>query len=563
MARLIRTIENQLVTCDVITHFADGTSSRKSLKVGDVVEGLRYIENKQLLSVSGRISSMIIECNNVTPISAANPVDNFGKDAKISSIIIDASTEYHSNVVTVNAREIVEDAGVLDVVKVDVIAVPSVTLEMSYTDGTTVQQAVIVGDVLGDMVIMTSPGKPDIEGDFRVAAFKYSKANKQGQITFTGMYLVPLEGGECIYAGFDSIIRFTEKNSTPVDTDDSLSEIANALSENDEVYAFIDTDVNIPLRDDGKITTLMIDSGKSLTVDLNGHNINTQAYAFYVNGGTLTIRDTTGEGRITASIPDKAYPAVYVASDGVCNMENGIIDTTRAELAEGQSNWLYGVVCSGNGTFNMTGGQIITQDAAGISITNGTATGAGAQFDISGDAIITSNDCTAIYLADKKAVNISGKAKINGGILLRMGDLTVSENAVVNGVPGGADVYPLGTLATESGCETHSAAILAMTGCYGSDLGNDLNVKIKDKAKINSYIDNAIDVAMVDTNFNQIVNINIEKAANVKYANKLWNVYLHDQLAEMATEQGKTLQPKMSDTTLTVIVDGTKVYPML
>lgn len=559
MARLIRSVETQLVTCDVVTKFEDGTESIKSLRVGDVVEGLRYIENHQLLSVTGKIKEMNVACNQITPVSATNPEDYFGKDAVVTSLVIDASEQYESKVVTVNAREIVEDEGVFNVVKVDVVAIPSVRLEMSYTDGTVVEQDVVVGDILCDMAVMTTPRNPDITGDFRVAAFKYSYSSKK--IYFTGIYIVPLKGGDAVFAAFDDIIRFTEKPRADVTETDSLSSLATALAENDEVYAFIDEDVTIPLTPDGKISSLFINQGKSLTVDLGGHNINTQAYAFYVNGGTLTIRDTTGEGKITACKANAAYPAVFVAANGTCNFESGVVDTTLAELGEGDYNWLYGIVCSGNGILNMTGGKIITEDAAGLSITNGTAAGEGAQFNISGDAVITSNDCTAIYLADNKSINISGKAKINGGILMRMGDLNVSENATINGVPAGTDVYPLGTLVCESGCENHNAAILLMTGCYGSTLGNDLNVNISGYAKINSYIDNAIDVARLDTKFDQIVNVNVANSKNVSYVDKLWNIYDHDTLADMAAAQGKTLPPKQHNTTLTINVDGKKAYP--
>lgn len=559
MARLISTVENQLVTCKIVTKFEDETESIKMISVGDVVEGLRYIENHKLLTVTGRVSQMTVTKKQITPVNVKYPEDHFGEDVMISFLIVDASEQYNSKIVQVNAREIVEDEGVLNVVKVDVIAVPSVTLEMSYTDGTVVHQDVVVGDILCDMDIMTTPGKPDITGDFRVAAFNYTYVTNQ--IRFTGLYLVPLAGGYGIYAGFDDIIRFTEKPRTDVTETDSLSQLASALEEQDEVYAFIDDDVTIPIRPDGKITTLVVNEGKNLTVDLGGHNINTEAYAFYVNGGTLTIRDTAGKGAITACAKNKAYPAVYVASNGTCNMEGGVIDTTLAQLGPDDYNWLYGVVCSGNGIFNMTGGKIITQDAAGISITNGTASGEGAQFNISGNAEITSNDCTAIYLADNKKVNISDKATINGGVLLRLGDLNVSGNAVINGAAAGTDIYPLGQLVCESGCENHNAAILALTGCYNSELGNDLNINISGTAKINSFIDNAIDIAEVDTKFNQIVSVSVANASNIKYVDKLWNIYDHDTLATMASEQGKNLPAKAADTTLTVDVNGKQVYP--
>ena len=559
MARLINTVQDELISCDIVTVFTDGTTSTRTLNAGDVVEGLRYIDKQKLYSVTGKIKAINLTCDGVTSVNLSDPKDYFTQDIRVSSLVIDASAQYEANVVEVNAFEIVEDAGVVNVERVYVVVNPNVTLEMTYTDGTTVQQDIAVGDVICDAVILTSPGKPDIKGDFKIAAFNYSMYNKT--LLFNGIYLSPLEGGPAIVAFFDNIIRFTEKPHAEVTDPSSLSSIAQSLADNDEVFAFLDTDVTIPAREDGKITTLMIDQGKSLTVDLAGHDLNTQAYAFYVNGGELTIRDTSGKGAITGSKLDSAYPLVFVASGGTCTMESGTIDVSNVEVPEGHDNWLYGVVCSGDGVFNMTGGQIITQDAAGISITNGTASGQGAQFNISGNAVITSKDCTAIYLADNKSVNISGKAVINGGILLRMGDLTVSEYAVVNGAKAGSDIYPLGKLVCESGCENHNAAILALTGCYGSELGNDMNIKITDFAKVNAYIDNAIDIATVNTKFDQNVNVTVGSAINITYPEKLWNVYGHGVLSDMAAAQGKVLPPEVSHTDLVVRVDNVKVYP--
>ena len=561
MARLVKTTKIQSITCDVITKFADGTSSTKSLNVDDMVEGLRYIQDEEVKVASGRISKIVPKCSKVTGVNTAAPEDYFSKDVTIDIVVVDNSTQYHADEINVPAMEIVEDAGVENVVKVDSVSVPHVTLEMTYTDGTSATHDIIVGDVMGDAVIMTSPGNPDLTGDFQIAAFKYAVSGSD--INIQGVYITSLSTGKGYYAAFSNIVRFTEKPSSHVTDSHSLSSIANALAEDDEVFAFLDTDVEIPKRADGKITTLMINAGKTLSVDLGGHNLSTEAYAFYVNGGKLVIRDTAGTGTITATRKNSAYPAVFVASDGECIMESGTIDTTHVELdpEAGDCNWLYGVVCSGNGIFNMTGGKIITQDAAGISITNGTASGQGAIFNISGTAQITSKDCTAIYLADNKAVNISGKAVVDGGILLRMGDLTVSENATVIGASASADIYPLGRLVCESGCENHSAAILALTGCYGSDLGNDLNIVIKDNAKVNSYIDNAIDIAELNTRFDQDVKVKVTDSRKVTYPKNLWNVYTHDQLAEMATEQGRTLPAETHATTLTVNVNGSQVYP--
>lgn len=559
MARLVKVVEDQSINCTVTTIFKDGTSTTKILTVGDVVTGLRYIEDEEVKTVTGKVVSIDAACNTVTKIDMNDPIDNFSNDVIPTTIQIDASHEYESKVVNVPAMEIVEDEGVFDVVKVDIKAVPKVVLEMTYTDGQTIHQDLEVGDILCDMVIKTNPKQPDITGDFKLSALNYTSVSKKAKIV--GLYLSPLSGGKAISGLFENIISFVEKPASTVTESDSLSQLATALSEQDEVFAFLDTDVTVPKRDDGRITTLMVNEGKTLTVDLSGHSINTEAYAFYVNGGTLTIRDTQGTGCITAKMPNNAYPAVFVSQGGTCNMESGTIDVSQVELHEGDYNWLYGVVCSGNGIFNMTGGEIITGDAAGISITNGTAAGQGAQFNIGGTATITSKDCTAIYLADNKAVNISDSATINGGILLRLGDLNISGKATINGAPADADIYPLGVLACESGCENHNAAILALTGCYNSALGNDLNINITDSAVVKGNIDNAIDIATLNTKVNQKVRVNI-KSMGISYVDKLWNVYDHNQVAEMSSAQGKTLPAETSTTDLIIKVDGSEVYPV-
>jgi uncharacterized Zn-binding protein involved in type VI secretion len=223
---------------------------------------------------------------------------------------------------------------------------------------------------------------------------------------------------------------------------------------------------------------------------------------------------------------------------------------------------MYGVVCSGDGVFNMTGGEIITQAAAGISITNGTASGSGAQFNIGGNAKITAKDCCAIYLADNKSVNISENAVINGGIVARMGDINVTGKAVVNGFPAGTEIYPLGKLVCESGCEKANAPILALTGCYKSALGNDMNINITKNAKVNGFIDNAIDIATINTLYEQVVNVNIESSRNINAPAKVWNIYDHAALAEMAAEQGKTLALEKVTTDLTVMVNGKPEWPV-
>ena len=560
MARMVKNTEKQVIVAEIITRFSDGTSSTKSLKPGDIVENLRYVKNEEVVSISGRVSQITTSCAKVTKVNTKKVEDYFSKDVQIKNIIIDASEQYQSKLITVPAKEIVEDEGLTDVIKMDIVAHPIMTMDMEYTDGSIVNQELEVGDVITDTVILNDGEK--LTGTYKIRAFYYrtltTSDNISGAILY-GVYLVPVPGTAGVVALFKNFISFTEQKAATVTDSTSMRAISTALTEavDGKVTATLDVDVTIPKRSDGKITTTMINAGQELTLDLNNHNIDCQAYAFYVYGGTLNI---VGDGKITPEATNNAYPTIMVASGGVCNMKGGTIDTTGIDTSDGSHNWIYGVACSGDGVFNMTGGEMKMGGAAGVSITNGTASGEGAKFNIGGDARIYGGE-TGIYLADNKSIDVYDNAIITNGILLRMGDLTVRDNAKVYSQKDASKVAPLGSLVTFSGCDSHNAAILALTGIYGSSLGNDLNIVIKDNAKVVGSIDNAIDIATINTKYDQKVTVDIESKSNISAVDSIWNIYNHDQLAEMAAEQGKTLAAETKTTDLTVTIAGETVYP--
>ena len=345
-----------------------------------------------------------------------------------------------------------------------------------------------------------------------------------------------------------------------------ISELSALLRNSDDVKVMFTEDVTIPLREDGKIDTLAIGPGKKLDVDLGGNDMNVQAYAFYVNGGELIIRDSTGKGSIIATMPGQAYPAVYV-NNGKCTMISGCVDTTKVEVPEGSYNWLYNVVCFNDGIFDMQGGELKVGGGAGVSITNGKATGAGAQFIFGGDSVVNVDGGeAAIYLADNKKIVVKDNAVINGTVTMRMGDLTVQDNGKII-VPQTQTTVEdfeenLATAATYSGCVSVGTAVLALTGVYNSALGNDMNVTIKDSARIVSKFTAPIIIATIDTLYDQVVNFDIKCEDNLKNESEVPNaivLYDHDALAAVCAAQGKTLAAKKSETTLTVKMTGEEI----
>lgn len=557
MARLIHNTVTQLNKLEIIViHDDDSTESMFFLK-DDFVENLRYIQNEELKTVTGNVANVTISASGVTPVDKKHPVDYFSKDCKPVSISIDASEQYHSNIVTIPAREIVENEGVQNVKKVDNTIHPFVTMQMEYTDGSTFDQELEVGDYLKNFRAMTKPGKPDIYDNVHIAAWSYTI--NAGKPIINGIW-VRLSTAKYTEVMFKDIVEFEEIPTIEVTNPNSLSDVAELLNEQDYAEAVLGVDVEIPKRDDGRITTLMVPAGKTLDLDLNGHSLDCEAYAFYVTGGTLNISDTTGNGAIKCHRPGAAYPAVNVLSGGVCNMISGVIDTTEVDT-EGSYNWLYGVVCSGDGIFNMTGGIIITAAASGIAITNGTASGEGAQFIIGGDAKIVAEECASVYLADNKRVVVKDNAVLEGGMVVRMGDISVEDNAIVYGTNDASMVEDLGNQVCMSGVGMPKAAILALTGVYNSSLGNDMNITVAPTAKLVGYIDDVIDIATINIKYNQKVTVDIPSKALV--GGTKYRVYGHDELAEMAAAVGKALGAETSATDLTITMDGEQVYPVV
>lgn len=367
----------------------------------------------------------------------------------------------------------------------------------------------------------------------------------------------------------DSIFAGIDTNPDPevvdvvLTSENSLGEIANMFTEGvTTVNAKLGKDVTVPAREDGKITTTFVQDGQTVNLDLNGHTIDCQAYAFYVNGGELVIDDTTGTGKITTNLK-KTYAAVQ-NNGGKVTMNGGVIDTRingESQGIEGE-NWMYGVVCSGDGIFEMNGGEIHTDAASCISITNGTSGGVGAQFIIGGNAKLITDASATIYLADNKSVIVKDEAQVlGGGIMARMGTVEVKDNAkVVNSL---TDFDDYGVFLVSSGTCAVPTAILGLAGCYKTTSGaNDMNISVSDNAIVSSEAGNAILIDRLDTLYDQIVTVNVEDSSNLTAGDGFDKVAVreHDELAEIAAASGRTMRAKSVDSDVTVTVDGTVIY---
>ena len=153
---------------------------------------------------------------------------------------------------------------------------------------------------------------------------------------------------------------------------------------------------------------------KNITIDLNGHTLNRGLKAIQSNGsailvgagGTLTIRDSAGGGKITGGAANDGGGIEMIA--GTVNLEGGAITGNLANQGAGVYN------NSRYGSLNISGGEITGNRANKI--------GGG------------------VYIADGKSVNLTGgkitgnRAQEGGGVYsnAKSGGLSVQGAPVVN-----------------------------------------------------------------------------------------------------------------------------------
>lgn len=201
--------------------------------------------------------------------------------------------------------------------------------------------------------------------------------------------------------------------------------------------------------------SVTVDSGKSLTIDLNGHTLTAAANskAFYIQGGALTIEDSIGTGVIQGSGTVNGYGGAIWMSSGDSTNALTLTGGTIRGFNAGDGAGVY----MGNGTFKMTGGAIRdcrATDGGGVYVDGGTfemtdgtisacnATNAGGgvyvssgTFEMSGGSI---ENCTAARDgAGVKVLVSSGKASfsMSGGTIEGSSRDGVSIAAIGSGTP--------------------------------------------------------------------------------------------------------------------------------
>lgn len=413
MARLIKTVKTQNIYAVINTNLSDGTTIAKKVQVGDVIENLRYVENSEIVVVTGKVTAIGVTQAANQKLDKTNPKDTFATDVSVDTITLDCSEQYTAKTIVVNAKEIVEFEEDMekDIANVRVIAGIDVILDMTYSNLKTIRQNIQVGDLFENMVIMSgTPGTADITGSFTLESFVYNAVNKKPDVT--SLALKNTETNAIVMAAIKNIISFHEIEQIDVDSPEALAEaFANA-----EDGAIITVTDQIQLTE-----TLSIPAGKSLTIELGDNTIVAPVvdgdlpdidYALEVSGDVAIVGGTIAERGV------KVLAGGNLVINGTGIINNSTARTASVWVDEGASATIAYAEFSVShvGATSDPFGPRCIQNSGSLTIESGVfeSENKRAYSVISWDGDVTINDCDIEGVHGGVAFD-GGAATINGG----------------------------------------------------------------------------------------------------------------------------------------------------
>lgn len=188
MARLVKSGIDYVYAFVIDTIMEDGSVSEAEYKIGELMTNLRYIENKEIKSVTGKLSK--INYNNLqvtrnfgTPATLRS---HFADDVLPVSIEVDCSEQYASKVIEIPCHEIIEDEGVTGVKRMKCHMKYGARFTSELTDGSTNDFTIWEGQDIQGLVYMDRGG--DVKVDVRVVTFTYDAV-------LTPLTMVVIENG--------------------------------------------------------------------------------------------------------------------------------------------------------------------------------------------------------------------------------------------------------------------------------------------------------------------------------------------------------------------------------
>ena len=408
LARMFKSTVDIVYGVNLTTVFEDSENTR-SYKVGDVIEGLRYINNEEIEKVSGRLKSVGFSTPSTLNFNPADPKDTLSQDMLLKTLNLDASEQYNAKSVAVPVHEVVEFDGEENVTRMKYSPYYVANMELKYSNYKIDHQSIEVGDTFTNVRIM-NPSKPgdDITGKFKVIAFAYTDKTLKPM----GIALENVDTGDKIIADFKNILELNEVFNYEIPDAEAIAEVISNLADGDTLTISneIDTTGNMIHITQNDIH-VMVD--QDIVAD-NSHN----------GGIRITgTADFMGEGKIIGNTPYDASHGTGVISvrdQGEVVFNGSGVDAVIEDdpVNKGQ----FGVCAYQDAKVTINAGEFRT---GWYCVTgNGSSTSANSVTTINGGKLTSVADY-AIYHPH------AGKLVINGGIIEGAAGAIAAQNGTI------------------------------------------------------------------------------------------------------------------------------------
>ena len=370
MARIVNNTVTPVLTLFVKVIHENGAETVKTFKLDDTVDNFRYVHDKKIKSISGRVAEIVPKVGSVKRFytNAAKLMSYFKWDVTPDTIVIDSSEKWFSDLNSIPVREILEDEGVTEVERIETWLGYGFTDEILLSDNTTNMVSLEEGQFVENLEYLSKGTEATVSG--RLVAITYNKK------------LVPESLKFIVNGKLKSInvvmIKSVGNTITPVDTLESLNDAITSAG--DTVYlgagTYVDTltisksikimGVKAGLsavktsRDKKKFTNETILTGKvnitdAVDVVLDGLVLTKDAFVDFGNAKSLEIKNCM----ITGLIPNE---------ERLLNENAAIKTTVKGETLVKISHCYFGESGSKSEIFNSV--SLACKLANGSSIDN-------------------------------------------------------------------------------------------------------------------------------------------------------------------------------------------------
>lgn len=395
MARLIKNVMTGTLGVELSTVFEDSTKEVRRFKVGDIVENLRYVNNEEIVTVTGKIVNITYSMTSNLKWDPEHPTDSLAEDMTLSNIII--KPEISDDTVAVPLIEVLEfEEDINDGLEVSRMEFkPFITYEMNmyYSDRSATNVTIENGAKFHNVRIMDPANiGTDFTGDYEVIGFGYEVIN--GSISINGVALRNIETNDTLVTELKYILRLNGPDKFELASADEIVTVVENLKTNDviKIVGVVETigkpininkeNVKIVMNDavitDGSDTSGIRIKEGSATISGNALLVNNTAYdAFHEKGvlsveknGTVTFNGSGVSAVIADDTVNKGQFGIRVYDNGKVIVNKGTFEAGWYCIS-GIETDSDSVIEINGGTFNSAVDYAIYQPHAGELVING------------------------------------------------------------------------------------------------------------------------------------------------------------------------------------------------